>query len=83
MSGEESAGGNDAEDVEHGRADYGPYAEVRLGDKCADHVGEEFRRARALKKKKPRESRFCADTSCRQEAETLKSQTKKLVKMSY
>ena len=50
MSGEESAGGNDAEDVEHGRADYGPYAEVRLGDKCADHVGEEFRRARALKK---------------------------------
>ena len=50
MSGEESARRDDAENVEDGRADDRPDAEVRLGDESSDHVGEKFRRARALKK---------------------------------
>ena len=50
MSSEETARGNDAEDIEDGRADDGADAEVGLSDEGSDHVGEKFRRTRALKK---------------------------------
>jgi hypothetical protein len=60
MSGEESAGGHDPEDVEDGGADDGADAEVGLGDEGADHVGEELWRTGAFKEKqeKPGESLY-------------------------
>ena len=51
MSGEESACRDDPEDVENSRSDDRPDPEVRLRDESTDHVGEELRRARALKKR--------------------------------